>query len=115
MLGDGDGIQASSPLQSHHTDLYRPTLDEESPFAKEEQAITAADQHRPAMILARALQAHSFNNVSVVEGGFPLVVEQLLQSRGTVEPVIINHDSEKWIQFLKNTGMYYTVYIVYSI
>jgi hypothetical protein len=34
-----------------------------------------ADKNRPAMILAQALQKHSFDRVSVVEGGFPMVVK----------------------------------------
>jgi hypothetical protein len=107
LLGEGDGTQSSSPLVSSKTTNNIHSLDEDSPYAKDEQDIVVADEHRPAMILAKALQRHSFNNVSVVEGGFPLVVEQLLESRGTVEPFIINHDSEKWIKFLKNTGREY--------
>lgn len=31
-------------------------------------------------------------------------MEQLLISRGTVEPVIINHDPEKWATFMRVSG-----------
>jgi hypothetical protein len=37
-------------------------------------------------------------------GGFPALVEQLMASRGTVEPVILNHEPEKWRHFLRTTG-----------
>lgn len=32
------------------------------------------------------------------------MVDHLLRSRGTVEPMIVNHDQEKWAEFLKATG-----------
>ena len=56
------------------------------------------------MRLAHALQRDGFPNVCVLDGGFPALVEQLLAWRGTVEPVIINHDPNKWRHFLQTTG-----------
>jgi hypothetical protein len=57
--------------------------------------------------LALALQTHSFPNVSVLDGGFPALIEQLVASRGTVEPVVINHDEDQWARFLRSTGRDY--------
>ena len=62
------------------------------------------DKSRPAIVLAQRLVQHHFNNVTVVEGGFPAIVEQLMESRGTVEPFVLDHNTEKWLKFLKNTG-----------
>jgi hypothetical protein len=40
----------------------------------------------------------------VLDGGFPSLVTQLNQSRGAMEPVIINHEHEKWSNYLIVTG-----------
>jgi hypothetical protein len=40
----------------------------------------------------------------VLDGGFPSLVTQLIQSRGGMEPVIINHEHEKWSNYLLVTG-----------
>jgi hypothetical protein len=40
----------------------------------------------------------------VLDGGFPALVTQLLQSRGSTEPVIIQHDIDKWANYLIVTG-----------
>lgn len=37
-------------------------------------------------------------------GGFPALIEYLMSTKGTVEPVVINYDQDKWKAFLKNTG-----------
>lgn len=71
---------------------------------RHEEELVNAELRRPAVLLAIALQAHSFPNVSVLDGGFPTLVEYLYSSRGTVEPIIINHEEENWRSFLRNTG-----------
>jgi hypothetical protein len=113
LLGEGDGTYAgstssssfaatgSSSSSSSSTDQRR---DQDSKFAGEEDTIAKLDLTRPAMQLALALQAHSFPNVSVLDGGFPALVEQLQATRGTVEPVIINHEEVEWARFLRATG-----------
>jgi hypothetical protein len=78
--------------------------DTESVFAKEEAAAASMDLTRPAVLLALALQRNSFSHVSVLDGGFPALVQQLISSRGTAEPVVINHEPETWAKFLKSTG-----------
>jgi hypothetical protein len=78
--------------------------DERSKYYQEEIDARAADLHRPAVLLAIALQTHAFPNVCVLEGGFPALVNQLILTRGTVEPIIINHEEDKWKEFLKSTG-----------
>jgi predicted aminopeptidase len=42
--------------------------------------------------------------VSVLDGGYPALVEQLLVCRGSVEPVIVDFDKELWTTFKINTG-----------
>lgn len=69
-----------------------------------EKAAIADDLIRPAVRLALALQRHAFSNVCVLEGGFPALVEQLMTQRGFVEPIILNHDTEKWKKFLVSSG-----------
>jgi hypothetical protein len=71
---------------------------------KHEEELVNAELRRPAVLLAIALQAHAFSNVSVLDGGFPALVDYLCTSRGTVEPIIINHEQEHWRTFLRNTG-----------
>lgn len=86
--------------------LFTKSLNEDvqSSYFKEENAVRSADLNRPAVLLAIALQTHCFPNVCVLEGGFPALVDQLQSSRGTVEPVIINHDADKWREFVRTTG-----------
>lgn len=78
--------------------------DPQSRFHEEEDAAKKSDLNRPAVLLAIALQTHAFPNVSVLDGGFPALIEQLLSTRGTLEPVVINHDEDKWREFLRSTG-----------
>jgi hypothetical protein len=78
--------------------------DEGSAYFQEEVATRQKDFNRAATLLAITLQTHAFSNVSVLEGGFPALVEYLISTRGTVEPIIINHDDKKWQQFLRSTG-----------
>jgi hypothetical protein len=39
-----------------------------------------------------------------ITSGFPALVENLYRQRGHVEPVLINHDPEKWVEFMADTG-----------
>lgn len=117
LLGDGDGIPIRTDFDSIAenerkllalTGFGKPkgsqTVHKERVSPDEEAAAAALDMNRPAVILALALQRNSFPNVSVLEGGFPALVEQLLASRGSTEPIVINHDQDKWKKFLNMTG-----------
>lgn len=42
--------------------------------------------------------------MSVLDGGYPSLIDQLLQSRGTVEPVVVDFDNELWNKFMDTTG-----------
>lgn len=78
--------------------------DERSEFYEEEVQTRSKDFNRAATLLAIALQTHAFPTISVLEGGFPALVDYLVSSRGSVEPVVINHDTDKWKKFLRSTG-----------
>ena len=54
--------------------------------------------------MAVSLQRNGFPLVCVLDGGFPELVHHLQSTRGTVEPVIINHDPDRWQEFLRATG-----------
>lgn len=111
LLGEGDGLphtisygkgqpvgkgdKASGGSQRRDTD---------SEYSVAESAAEQDDAVRHAVQLAIALQVNGFPKVSVLEGGFPALVTQLSSSRGGVEPVIINHDSIKWTEYLRVTG-----------
>lgn len=57
------------------------------------------------MQLAYLLSRHGFPYVSVIEGGFPNLVEQLPYIlRGAVEPVVLDHDPVSWDDFLCVSG-----------
>jgi hypothetical protein len=100
--------------------------DDQSPFLKMENTACAEDSSRsslsPSLVphltspppflslarvgvrLANVLQAHQFPSVMVLDGGFPSLVTQLWQSRGSMEPVVINHDHDRWVNYLVVTG-----------
>jgi hypothetical protein len=125
LLGEGDGTTVEStstdlPAVAKHGSRHGNSggntnggrsadqrRDAQSAYAAEEAEIARLDLTRPAVQLALALQAHSFPNVSVLDGGFPALIEQLVASRGTVEPVVINHDEDQWARFLRSTGRDY--------
>ncbi len=90
--------------KSAQSDCEKLSLDPQSRYAKEEAATLLADEQRAGLQLAVALQLHGFSTVCVLEGGFPALVEQLRVSRGTVEPVVINHDEVSWERYLSSTG-----------
>jgi len=122
LLGEGDGTAPGnnnpadiSALSRHGAAKHASNApiggaqhrDLESRYAQEEAQAVKLDLTRPAVQLALALQANSFPNVSVLDGGFPALIEQLNASRGTVEPVVINHDDVQWAKFLRQTGRDY--------
>ena len=55
---------------------------------------------------AEELQKNGFPNVSLLEGGFPSLVDALNHLRGSLEPVIIQHNPDLWRYFLTATGRY---------
>mmetsp|Transcript_32702 Transcript_32702/g.55135 ORF Transcript_32702/g.55135 Transcript_32702/m.55135 type:complete len:833 (-) Transcript_32702:84-2582(-) len=112
LLGEGDEASSSSSsaghATQHHQHQQQQRRDEESRYAKEEADVVKADTSRPAVQLARALQAHSFPHVSLLQGGFPALLAELkTRNAGCVEPFVINHESEKWESFLRSTGREY--------
>lgn len=50
------------------------------------------------------LQKNGFPYVSLLDGGFPSLVEALFSLRGTVEPIIIQHNVEAWQYYLRVSG-----------
>lgn len=50
------------------------------------------------------MQKSNFNLVSVLDGGYPALVDQLLLSRGSVEPVVVDFDLQLWKEFMQSTG-----------
>eukprot|EP01041_Mallomonas_annulata_P002101 gene2101-4106_t len=106
LLGEGDGLSTSirysdTPEKGRGKGQRR---DSQSAYVEVEAAARHDDEHRFAVKLAIALQRQGFPLVSVLDGGFPALVKQLERSRGTVEPVIINHDANRWMDFLRATG-----------
>jgi hypothetical protein len=129
LLGEGDGALKYSKLLDHYdfgnikenkkrldaliaqrksqkTTETQPR-DKESKYYMEEEEILLSDLNSPAMILAIVLQRASFNKVSILEGGFPALIHQLISTKGKVEPVVVEHEPQKWVEYLKNTGRYH--------
>lgn len=38
------------------------------------------------------------------QGGFPALVQTLMETRGTVEPILYDHDTQQWESFMNKTG-----------
>ena len=100
-------IFKKSQSYHHHTKEgigYTPILTQntENPFFPYEEKAQFDDQSRIGIKLALALQRASFPYVSVLEGSIPALIKQLLLSRGTVEPIIINHNQEIWETYIQN-------------
>mmetsp|Transcript_8055 Transcript_8055/g.18040 ORF Transcript_8055/g.18040 Transcript_8055/m.18040 type:complete len:255 (-) Transcript_8055:169-933(-) len=109
LLGEGDGARepgvGSPGWKGSEQGGQGERRDLESKWAREETATVEADATRPAMQLARILQAHSFPHVCILEGGFPALVKELKRANnGQVEPVILDHDPYRWEEFLQRTG-----------
>ena len=109
LLGEGDGfapktIRYTSLIEEGIASLKLGNLDFESPYQEIEKSAVSDDKARPAVQLAYSLQRHGFPFVSVLDGGFPSLVEQLVFLRGVVEPVVLEHDPVKWTQFLHSSG-----------
>lgn len=99
--GGGDGAGGGSGVGADTLEFNR---DMQSPYVAAEEAAIADDKIRPAVRLARELQRAGFPFVTVLDGGFPSLIDQLIASRGEVEPVVINHDPERWQKYLISTG-----------
>jgi hypothetical protein len=98
----GKGGVASKNSGINNSDLK----DNQSKYYKEEESILVSDLNSPAMLLAMVLQRNSFPHVCILDGGFPALIETLFSSKGKVEPIVVDHDSQKWSEFLRNTGRY---------
>lgn len=92
-------LSTSSDINGHYN-----TTDLDSHYEELESKVRDEEYMRPSIRLARELQKASFPHVSVLDGGFPGLVDYLNESRGTVEPTIINHDDIAWRQYVKSTG-----------
>lgn len=110
LFGEGDGHDYSNLIRYSLNDVTRTTKfawsqrDRSSPFSEVEAEAVEQDQASPAVKLARLLQRDSFARVSVVQGGYPAIVEHLLLTRGTVEPLIDGYNEQKWVNFLHSSG-----------
>lgn len=109
ILGEGDGFVSNNSSVTYgnnwnKSEEVRSIRDLESKYHRDEEEAIAEDKLRPAMMLALALQKAGFSNVCVLDGGFPSLVQQLITLRGTVEPLVINHNSELWEEFLRTSG-----------
>ena len=78
--------------------------DLESTHAAAEKAAVADDSIRPAVRLALALQRAGFPYVCVLDEGFPKFIEELTAIAGSLEPIVLNHDPNKWEKFLISSG-----------
>ena len=56
------------------------------------------------MRLALALQRAGFPYVCVLDEGFPKFIEELTAIAGSLEPIVLNHDPNKWEKFLISSG-----------
>ncbi len=109
ILGEGDGYM--SQMNSIYSTIPGTFVEEkgvirdiDSKHVDLENVVIQDDRVRPAVKLATALHKASFPNVCVLEGGFPKLVQTLLQTRGTVEPLIDNYRNEVWEKYLSVTG-----------
>lgn len=107
LLGERDGVYSQSLIyESASEALLRcgpaPQRDLSSAYRKEEDEAAADDLVRPAVLLARRLQAAGFSNVCVLDGGYAALVTQLLRVRDSLEPLIINHEENKWGHFISS-------------
>lgn len=101
LFGEGDGRSKEDAREANFTWSQR---DRSSPFSDTEASASIDDGDRPSVRLARALQCASFPYVSIVDGGYPSIVEHLLATRGTVDGYIDNFQRDKWIRFLRSSG-----------
>jgi len=71
---------------------------------REVTATTAAeDTLKPSVHFAQILLSESFKYVSVLEGGYPALVQRLMQQKGRLEPLVINHDTAKWDDYVQRS------------
>jgi hypothetical protein len=72
---------------------------------RELTASTAAeDALKPSVHFAQILLSETFKYVSVLEGGYPALVQRLMQQKGRLEPLVINHDTARWADYVHRTG-----------
>lgn len=127
LLGQGDGLApnvvsyGSSPLSLSQTlsaaaalggssfynaSIMRSHCDDKDGVIHRDEELAAAkeDQSRVAVHLAALLQQGGFPFISVLDGGFPALVQYLRDTRGALEPLIINHDVDRFEAFLEHSG-----------
>eukprot|EP01040_Poterioochromonas_malhamensis_P000694 gene694-742_t len=102
----GDNKKDATHSSSSLGGAVQPVRDDQSRYYKEEENAILADVNSPAMMLAMVLQRNGFPRISILEGGFPALIDTLVAMKGKVEPIVVDHDSNKWIEFLRNTGRY---------
>jgi hypothetical protein len=110
LLGEGDGVTTRTLYGNrydHQEDQESgiPPQDRDSPFWEYEEKAKENDRCRLSAQLVKALQKAHFPYVTALDGGLPVLVRYMMSSRGTVEPIIINHDHSKWLTYLHKNGL----------
>jgi len=81
------------------------TQDGSGEDVRELTASTAAENAlKPSVHFAQILLSETFKYVSVLEGGYPALVQRLMQQKGRLEPLVINHDTARWADYVHRTG-----------
>eukprot|EP01038_Epipyxis_sp_PR26KG_P005709 gene5709-7880_t len=93
----------NSNLSTLHK-VISPVRDEQSQYAKEELYAATMDETRQSFLLASTLQRLGYSRVSVLDGGFPALVDELLSRQNMVEPLIEYHDHDKYNHFIRTSG-----------
>jgi hypothetical protein len=108
-LSSDPALTQSTSLPFHPTVTPRSALalDEDSPFRMVEESAAADDSQRASVQLALELQRAGYEHVSVLEGGFPILVQQLLARRGTTEPIVVDMEEEAWGHYLDVLGLHH--------
>jgi hypothetical protein len=109
LLGYGDGIASGTNIIFNNKKVYnaynRPR-DKYSQFCQEEEQVITEDSFRPAVALVKLLQQASFSKVCILEGGYPSLVDYICSAKGSLEPLVIDHDEKKWAKYLQSSGRF---------
>lgn len=101
LLGEGDNSSSSNYKSSllsssssatnasARSNSNRNRSDSSSRYHEDESTIAQYDMTRPAVQFALALQSNAFPNVCVLDGGFPVLVEHLMLTKGMYENLLI--------------------------
>lgn len=65
--------------------------------------------NRPSFLLASLLQTYSFSKILIVDDGYPGLIFQFQNLSLKLEPMIIDFEEKRWIEYLKKSGRYYII------